>query len=250
MGCGEQAERPGRSGGPRALAEFATTVEVRVHAELNRSRETQLALVEAIRHLQAELDNRDQALAHVLERMNRTIDHSTECIEADRLERRTLVDAVGSLVRALPSPTAPIGTIAPTVPRERLVGGKVFDLPAPAPVVVNEVDLDLVAEERADAGVALETLAEAPCTDAHIQTNGTSTATAGPHRGPVPHRRSVDRRLRGLRDHPGRRSPPLSPPTAVGRCRDAGRVRSTRCPAQDRDHRPGLRAARNPWSRS
>ena len=79
-----------------ALAEFATTVEVRVHAELKRSRETQVALVEAIRHLQAELDNRDQALAHVLERMNRTIDHSTECIEADRLERRTLVDAVGA----------------------------------------------------------------------------------------------------------------------------------------------------------
>ncbi|MGH8977250.1 MAG: hypothetical protein ACRDV7_04180, partial [Acidimicrobiia bacterium] len=161
-------------------AEFATTVEVRVHAELTRSREAQLALVEAIRHLQAELDNRDQALAHVLERMNRTIDHSTECIEADRLERRTLVDAVGSLVRALPSPTAPIDAIAPTVPRERLVGGKVFDLPAPAPVVVNEVDLDLIAEECADAGVAPESLAEAPCTeahaaDAHTEFNGTST---------------------------------------------------------------------------
>jgi hypothetical protein len=152
-----------------ALAELAATVEVRVHAELERSRQTQLALVEAIRSLQAELDNRDQALAHVLERMNRTIDRSTESVEADRLERGALVDAVGSLVRALPSPTVSLDAIAPTVPRERLLGGKVFDVPAS--VVVGEVDVDLVAEEHADATA---NVADAYVGHAHTETNGST----------------------------------------------------------------------------
>ena len=65
-----------------ALAEFAAAVEVRVHAELERSRQTQVALIDAVRGLQAELDNRDQALAHALERIGQAIDHSSETIDA------------------------------------------------------------------------------------------------------------------------------------------------------------------------
>jgi hypothetical protein len=160
-----------------ALAEFAATVEVRVHAELERSRQTQIVLVDAIRSLQAELDNRDQALAYVLERMNRTIDHSTEAIEAARVERQTLVDAIGELVRALPRPAAPVEVDPRPVVSERLLGGKVFS--TPSPVVV--ADIDLVAEERADEADAApsEPLEPVEPSENNVETveakNGTAT---------------------------------------------------------------------------
>jgi hypothetical protein len=146
-----------------ALAEFAAAVEVRVHAELERSRQTQVALIDAVRGLQAELDNRDQALAHALQRIGQAIDHSSETIDAQRVERRELVETVGKLTRALPPQTPPVDAIAPRIlPREHLVGGSVFG--ATDPVVT--VDIDLVAEERRDAREA-----EAAANDV----NGTAT---------------------------------------------------------------------------
>ena len=221
-----------------ALAEFAAAVEVRVHAELERSRQTQVALIDAVRGLQAELDNRDQALAHALERIGQAIDHSSETIDAQRVERRELVETVGKLTRALPPPAPTVDAIAPRIlPREHLVGGSVFG--ATDPVVT--VDIDLVAEERRDER---EAEADGERDERHRD------PTDRPRRGAVPHRRPVDRRVRGVRDHPGRRPAALPPAPPLRRRRDAGAVRRTRRPPQDCRRGTALLHARSPWSRS
>ena len=46
-----------------ALAEFAAAVEVRLHEELDRSRRTQVALVEAVNALRTDLTRRDKEFA-------------------------------------------------------------------------------------------------------------------------------------------------------------------------------------------
>src|SRR5262245_21955039 len=128
-----------------ALAEFAATVEVRVQAELERSRQAQLALIESIRGLQQEMHQRDGDLARALREVGRAIDHSTQAIEADRVERRALADALGQAVRAIPPPAPPAESADPTVipllPRERLVGGRVEST---LPPTIETVDVDLV----------------------------------------------------------------------------------------------------------
>jgi hypothetical protein len=148
-----------------ALAEFAATVEIRVQAELERSRQAQLALVESIRGLHQEMSERDGDLARALREVGRAIDHSTEAISADRAERRAVVEALGKAVRAIPPPAPPVDpALLPILPRERLVGGRVESTVPTTVDSTDTVDIDLVAEERAESDA---------CADA--ESNGCAT---------------------------------------------------------------------------
>lgn len=87
-----------------ALGDFAAAVEVRLHAELDRSVRTQLALVKAVKGLRDDLAHNNDDLARALEHLGNAIEHGAEAAtfdrlerraqsEVDRLERRTLAEA-------------------------------------------------------------------------------------------------------------------------------------------------------------
>jgi hypothetical protein len=88
-----------------AMGEFAAAVEARLHSELTRSNQAQLAMVDALRSLHEEMAQRDATFARAFEHLGHAIDQFTAAIEEERIERRALVDAVGALatgVRELP----------------------------------------------------------------------------------------------------------------------------------------------------
>ena len=64
-----------------ALAEFAAAVEIRLHEELDRSRRTQVALVEAVNALRTDLTRRDKEFARALTAFGEALDHTAD---ADR----------------------------------------------------------------------------------------------------------------------------------------------------------------------
>jgi hypothetical protein len=137
------------------LTEFANVLDARLHAELDRSRQAQLALIEAVRNLRNDIATRDNELALTLDRVGDLIEHSTERLEADRVERRALVEAVGNLARSLALADGSASPSASPRSRERLIGGTFFGGQPPTHVpdidVVPdiEVDVDLTAEEHA-----------------------------------------------------------------------------------------------------
>jgi hypothetical protein len=104
----------------RTLAEFAAAVEVRLHAELDRSRQTQLTLIDSVRTLRQEVGARDTDLARALDGVGQAIDHAAEVVDSDRLERRALVEALGSLTREVTE--RPFAYVAPDPP-DRVIGG-------------------------------------------------------------------------------------------------------------------------------
>jgi len=87
-------------------------------------------------------------LLRVLESVTSMCDHVVEYIEADRVERRMMIDALTRLVRtlgdALPAPTTPAAN------GERLIGGSFTAGTEPEP----HVDIDLV--ESADPETPVE----------------------------------------------------------------------------------------------
>jgi hypothetical protein len=105
-----------------ALAEFAAAVEVRVHAELDRSRQTQASLIEALQTMRSEFATRDNHLAQALTAVANAVDQVAENIDADHLERRALIDAISTLARVGDQPLS----LPPLEPRERVLGGTVF----------------------------------------------------------------------------------------------------------------------------
>jgi hypothetical protein len=78
-------------------------------------------------------------LVHVLEVVTTMCDHVVEYIEADRVERRMMIDALTHLVRALgqaiPAPTTPAAN------GERLIGGSFTA--GPDPSAQPDIDIDL-----------------------------------------------------------------------------------------------------------
>jgi len=141
---GRRREREIKAQVHAALAEFAAAIEVRLHAELDRSQRTQLALVEALRSMHGQLQERDSSIVQALDRIGDFVERATERLEADRAERRALVDGLESLARAagaLPEPSRG----AP--PRERVVGGTIFGGPP---------DIDLVGVGSDNGGGAIE----------------------------------------------------------------------------------------------
>jgi hypothetical protein len=109
-----------------ALAHFAAAVEVRLHAELDRSRRTQVELIEALQVLRSDLAGRDAEFARALETVGKAVDYAADRIEAEGLERRALVEAVGSLGQALTGAPVALPAMPPLLPRERLLGGRVL----------------------------------------------------------------------------------------------------------------------------
>ena len=120
-----------------ALAEFASAVEVRLHAEVTRSQKTQTALVEAVRKLREDTASRDIEFAQAITSLGAIVEHVGAMIEADGEERRALVDAVGALTRSLSG-----GQGAASLPRrERVIGGTVFG---------GNSDIEILADEDLD----------------------------------------------------------------------------------------------------
>ena len=121
-----------------ALAEFAAAVEVRLHEELDRSRRTQVALVEAVNALRTDLTRRDKEFARALTAFGEALDHTADRIEAERGERAALVDAVIGLTKSLTTTRVP-SLVAAAADTERLLGGRVIGRPT--------TDVDLVLDE-------------------------------------------------------------------------------------------------------
>lgn len=71
-----------------ALGDFAAAVEVRLHAELDRSVRTQLALAKAVKGLRDDIAQNNDELARALEALGRAIEYDAEVTKSDRLERR------------------------------------------------------------------------------------------------------------------------------------------------------------------
>ena len=121
-----------------ALAEFAAAVEIRLHEELDRSRRTQVALVEAVNALRTDLTRRDKEFARALTAFGEALDHTADRIEAERVERAALVDAVIGLTKSLTTTRVP-SLVAAAADTERLLGGRVIGRPT--------TDVDLVLDE-------------------------------------------------------------------------------------------------------
>lgn len=97
----------------------------------------------------------------VLEVVTRMCDHVIEFIEADRAERRLVIDALGNVAKALSAASAnpPTPPPVPLTARERVIGGS---MPAgPDPTTVDGV-LDLVTAEYLDDEDAADADVPAP----------------------------------------------------------------------------------------
>src|SRR5215470_8386445 len=99
-----------------ALAEFAAAMEVRLNAELERSRRAHVAMLEAIERLRRDTDERELAVARALESMTRAIGHVADRMEAERIEQQHLVELVANLAAQRPALEST---------SERLLGGRI-----------------------------------------------------------------------------------------------------------------------------
>jgi hypothetical protein len=110
----------------RAEREEALAAERRAEIQglLDAQAHTQLALLDALRELRGDVVTHDAEVVRVLELAINVCDHVIECVEADRNERREIVDALAAIARSLSAPPAPIAI--PTNGHARIIGGRVL----------------------------------------------------------------------------------------------------------------------------
>jgi hypothetical protein len=122
------------------LAEFAAAVEIRLHDELDRNRRTQVALVEAVSALRTDLTRRDKEFVRALNAFGEALDRTADRIEAERVERTALVDAVTGLTKSLTTTRVP-SLVAAAADTERLLGGRVIGRPTTdVEIVLDEIE--------------------------------------------------------------------------------------------------------------
>ena len=114
------------------MGEFAAAVQTRLNTELARSNQAQVAMLDALTSLHAQMQERDTAFALAFTELGGAIDKFTTAIEADRSERLALVEAVNSLATRELEATKP----------GRLVGGRVNRVPGPLPTDIEMVHGD------------------------------------------------------------------------------------------------------------
>jgi hypothetical protein len=117
-----------------AMGEFAAAVQTRLNTELARSNQAQVAMLEALRSLHAEMQERDTAFAVAFTELGAAIDNFTTAIEADRSERRSLVEAVNTLATRELEATRP-----------RVVGGRATRFSGQLP---SDIEMVREADER------------------------------------------------------------------------------------------------------
>jgi hypothetical protein len=124
-----------------ALTQTAEVLSTRVRSELEQRMGEPSALAHGIHGIQETITTRDADLANMLRQVSATCDALAERVEADRIERTALVDAVSRLTTAL----ADADTLLPPTSPERatVIGGTVDPMQA-SPVDVIETVTDLV----------------------------------------------------------------------------------------------------------
>jgi hypothetical protein len=99
------------------VADLNTTLEAQLRltmATMERARESGVG---ALEHALHEFGTREEQLLDVLRQVGRSYELLAEHITADKIERRTLIDALGGAVRA----------VSGAVPKPRLIGGSIFN---------------------------------------------------------------------------------------------------------------------------
>jgi hypothetical protein len=111
----------------RAEAEAREAVRIELRAEMRIMLEAQAqmlaTMLETVRGLRTDVTSRDSDVVRVLELVVNVCDHVVECVEADRDERRLMIDTLGRLAEAI-TQRASVPEIA--APTSRVIGGNVF----------------------------------------------------------------------------------------------------------------------------
>jgi hypothetical protein len=97
-------------------AEIQTLFEAQARA--------QTATLDALQTLRDDVVSHDAEVVRVLELAVNVCDHVIECVEADRVERHAIVEALGALATAINGSVAPI--VVPEARQPRLIGGRVL----------------------------------------------------------------------------------------------------------------------------
>jgi hypothetical protein len=97
-------------------AEIQTLFEAQARA--------QTATLDALRTLRDDVVSHDAEVVRVLELAVNVCDHVIECVEADRVERQAIVEALGALATAINGSATPI--VIPEARQPRLIGGRVL----------------------------------------------------------------------------------------------------------------------------
>jgi hypothetical protein len=132
-----------------AWLDAAALLEARSRADFKHVQDAHAALVDTLGELRADLLQRDEQLTTTLTQLGTVCQTLSEHMEADRQERRELVETINSLASALIERSG--------APAGHLVGGSVFgstgnEVPAPATIDLTAVEVG--AEGRDTAHVA------------------------------------------------------------------------------------------------